>query len=147
MVTTEKGIATQKFLYIVHSFKMFKSKTELEKQIEKDIKMCFEVEETPIFGTRKREGYNNVMYKDQFGVYHLVLAAEITEAGRYYNATTIEFLKSKIANAECKNTLNLVEAFQKFCNENLPKMIGQKIELASKMRKALWRKRKRYQNR
>ena len=55
MVTTEKGIATQKYLYIVNNFKMFESKTDVEKQIEKDIKMCFEVEETPIFGTGKRE--------------------------------------------------------------------------------------------
>ena len=61
------------------------------------------------------------MYKDQVGVCHLVLAAENTDAKRDYNTTTIEFLKSKIANAECKNTLNLVDTFQKFCNENLPK--------------------------
>jgi len=126
----KKGVTNQKYLYVVHNFKMLTSKEDVEKQIEKDIKMCFEVEKTPIFSTGKTEGCNSDMYIDQFGVCHLVLAKENTEAGNYYNTTTIEFLKSRIKNTECKSTLNLVDSFQKFCNTHLEKMIGQKIELA-----------------
>jgi flagellar hook protein FlgE len=75
------------------------------------------------------EGCNTNMYRDQFGVCHLVLAKENTEAGDYYNPSTIGFLKNKIKTSECKNTLNLVDSFQKFCNNHLEKMIGQKIQL------------------
>ncbi len=35
---------TQKCLYIIHNFKMLKSIEDVEKQIEKDIVNCFEVE-------------------------------------------------------------------------------------------------------
>jgi hypothetical protein len=127
--TKKKGVAVHKYLYIVHNFKMLGKVEDVERQIEKDIKMCFEVEETPIFSTEKVEGCNNVMYRDQFGVCHLILATENSAAGNYYNKTTIGFLKSRIRNTESKNNLNLVESFQKFCNSHLHKMLGQPIEL------------------
>ena len=126
---SKKGAASQKYLYIVHNFKMHSKREAVEKQIEKDIQMCFEVEETPIFAADKEEGCNNFMYRDQFGVCHLVLAAQGSEAGEYYNTTTIKYLKSRINNTDIKATLNLVESFKTFCNANLPKMIGQEIEL------------------
>lgn len=126
---SKKGITTHKYLYVVHNFKMLSRIEDVEEQIEKDIKMCFDVEESPIFVSNRMENCNNVMYRDQFGVSHLVLATENSEAGKYYNTSTIEFLKSKIRNNDTKSTLNLVESFQKFCNIHLPIMVGQEIEL------------------
>jgi len=127
--TKKKGLTTHKYLYIVHNFKMLGNVDDVKRQIEKDIKLCFEVDETPIFATGRTEGCNNIMYRDQFGVCHLILATENSAAGKYYNTTTIEFLKSRIRNTDSKNTLNLVESFEKFCNNNLHRMLGQQIEL------------------
>jgi len=109
---------------------MLTSKADVQKQIDKDIKNCFQVEDTSIFNSLEEiQGCNPTMYKDQFGVCHLVLAKENSEAGNYYNTTTIKFLKDKIRLNESKNTLNLIDSFQKFCNTHLEKMIGQKIKL------------------
>jgi HSP20 family molecular chaperone IbpA len=65
------------------------------------------------------------MFKDQFGVGHLILAAQGSNAGKYYNPSTFGFFRDKIRVMENRTSANVKDLFLKFCNKNLPKMLKQ----------------------
>lgn len=125
----------QKQLYIVHNFKMLSKIKDVRNQIHRDINLCFEVQESSMFNfddglsPEEREKYNNLLFRDQFSIVHLALAANGTEAGDYYNTRTLEFLKSKIRVTDCKAPFDMCNNFLKFCNEHLKKMLSRPITL------------------
>ena len=65
------------------------------------------------------------MFKDQFGVGHLILAAHGSEAGKHYNPSTFRFFKSKLEVMDDRTSANVKELFLDFCNKNISKMLKQ----------------------
>ena len=75
------------------------------------------------------DGTFNRLYLDKAGVTHLIIAAENSEAGEYFNPGAINFLLSKLEILERKENLNLYERFAAFCQEELSKHTGAKLGL------------------
>ena len=75
------------------------------------------------------ETTNQYLYKDQFNVSHLILAAEGSPAGYYYNESTIQYLLSKMRIMESRKEFNVCDSFMISANEILPKLIGNDIRI------------------
>ena len=122
-----KNSYRETYLYIVHNYKMLREIDQVKNQIEKDLENSFETTECPLFTSKqeKFEGRNSTMFKDQFGVGHLILAAHGSEAGKHYNRSTVGFFKSKFKVMESRTSANVKKLFLDFCNKNIPKMLKQ----------------------
>ena len=123
-----KTVHTERlYLYVVHNYRILKEIDEVRKQIEKDLKKNFNAIECSLFtsGEEKYKTCNSTMFKDQFGVGHLILAAHGSEAGEHYNPSTFGFFKEKLRVMESRTSANVKKLFLDFCNKNIPKMLKQ----------------------
>ena len=121
-----KASNRETYLYIVHNYKMLTEIDEVKAQIQRDIFESFkDVKETPLTNESIFPGCNQFMYQDQFGIPHLILAAKGSPAGKYYNYSTINFLKNKVLYIENRTSANVKELFLKFCDKNLPVILKQ----------------------
>ncbi len=50
-----QGAYREKYLYVVHNYKMLTEIEQVEKQIERDLKNSFDVTETPLFSSAKQK--------------------------------------------------------------------------------------------
>ena len=114
-------------LYIVHNYKMLSEIEDVKVQIQRDLKDSFIVEEVPLFNItdEKSKGCNQMMYQDQFGISHLILAGKGTNAGKYYNTSTFRFLKEKINLIENRTSADVKRLFLDFCNKNIHSILKQ----------------------
>lgn len=118
-------------LIVVHNFKNQSTIEQVTNQIKKDLAKSFRIEETPMFSESRSEfkDLNQTMYQDQFGIMHLILACEGTEAGTYFNRTTFAYLKNKMSTMVQRTQIDIPKAFVDFCNKNLPSILKQDIKL------------------
>ena len=123
--------ARETTLLVVHNFKNHTMIDEVKAQIKKDLSKSFKIEELPMFseGRDDFKELNNMIYRDQFGIIHLILAAEGSEAGSYYNKPTFAYLKSKLSTMSQRTATDIAKHFLEFCNKNLPSILKQDIKL------------------
>ena len=98
-----------KFNIIIHNLKTFRKKIEVEEYIESYLLKSVSFKLVKYFyftineNEKKNENYNNIYYKQIFEegkknmkIIHLIMANENSEAGSYYNESTINFIRKII---------------------------------------------------
>lgn len=118
-------------LYIIHNYKNIAEIDQVKQQMEKDLMKSFKVETIPMFSQEKPEfkDLNNLIYFDQFGITHLILAQDGSVAGNYFNQTTFAYLKEKLNTMSQRTQVDVGRFFLDFCNRNLPNLLKQDIKL------------------
>lgn len=118
-------------MIIVHNFRNLTEKKQVKAQIKKDLSKSFKFEKAQLFAEIRPEfkGLNRYMYKDQFGVAHLILARNGSEAGHYYNRVAFEFIRTKVLTMTRRCEADILRNFLNFANTNLPKILKQDIRL------------------
>lgn len=132
--TNTSKIALQaKQLIIIHNMWWIHRKEEVIDQIKDNLMLTYNLMPEPLFNDKHEElmneDCNKYLWKDEFGYTHLILAAENSEAGRYYNRAAITFLLSKVKVSELKEPLNFYERFAEFCSKQLQQLVSTDIEL------------------
>ena len=114
-------------LYVVHNYKNLTSKEQVEEQIQKDIFKSFDISEESLFacdnGNPQLKDCNQIMYRDQFGVDHLVLACNNTPAGDHYNPSTFARIKEALMTMDNRTIVNIPKTFFEFCKEAIPRIL------------------------
>ena len=113
---------------IVHNFDWIKRIDDVKHQIDSTLKKTFKLEEQPLFNSPEELkdeviNVNKNLFKDEFGTTHLIMAAQDSEAGKYYNPGPLKFILLKLNTLENKKALSFCESFAQFCTEELNKLI------------------------
>ena len=129
-------IFANKRVFIVHNLKETEFLEDAKRIIESDILECFKVVGKQIYVDKPNTTKNNIVYlevfdestPDQRPVEHLIIAHEGSEAGRFYNQTTIEYIRNAISHSPHNGTFNLVESFMNHINSNLQRFLHPRDE-------------------
>jgi hypothetical protein len=146
-----KEISKRKNLFIVHNLMFLESKENVENYIKDTIEqsLFFKLEKQIMInlGNKDKEKDNELRYiyveeigddekKKKNHIIHLILAREGTEAGNYYNKTTIDFLRDNIIAIPKQSKFDVIEKFKKFLCVNasqyfdVPNMSENQLERA-----------------
>ena len=124
-----KEFSKRKDLFIVHNLMFLESKENVENYIKDTIEqsLFFKLEKQIMInlGNKDKEKDNELRYiyveeigddekKKKNHIIHLILAREGTEAGNYYNKTTIDFLRDNIIAIPKQSKFDVIEKFKKF---------------------------------
>ena len=123
-----KVIYKEEKLFIIHNLMFFESKEQVEDYIKDTIEssLFFKLEKQSIINFGKKEkkdekdDENRYIYIEEIDdekknyIIHLIMAREGTEAGNYYNKTTIDYLRDNIIFIPKQSTFDVIEKFKKF---------------------------------
>ena len=121
-----KNECENKTLYIIHNLMYFEKKEEVENYMKKIIEesLFFNIEkrEMIILMKEKELNENTVFYAETIKennnenkyIIHLFMGKEGSEAGNYYNQSTIKFIKENIASSPLMNNFDLIKKFSLF---------------------------------
>lgn len=117
-------------LIVVHNLHWIKTISQAEKEIH-ILKASSFVEEQPLYNDMSKVSHskNKCLWKDKFGLTHLIMASDHSEAGDFYNLSTIEFLLGKINVMENKECVQLAKSYAEFCNQKLTSLLGENVEV------------------
>ena len=148
-----KEFSKRKDLFIVHNLMFLESKDQVENYIKDTIEasLFFKLEKQTMInlGNKKNENEKDdelrYIYVEEIGddekkkknnIIHLILAREGTEAGKYYNTTTIDYLRNNIISVTKQSKFDVIEKFKKFLCVNasqyfdVPNMSENQLERA-----------------
>ena len=113
-----------KKIYIVHNLKTFIEKDQVEDYIKDTLlqSLTFDLEEEKYCNLSKgktKEDHNQLYYKQKLKdddkiIIHLIMANEYSEAGKYYNKFTIEYLNTELKQVKEKKSFDIVENLKDF---------------------------------
>ena len=148
-----KELSKRKNLFIIHNLMFLEKKDQVENYIKDTIEaaLFFKLEKQTMInlGNKKKENEKDnelrYIYVEEIGddekkkknhIIHLILAREGTEAGNYYNETTIDFLRDNIIAIPKQSKFDVIEKFKKFLCVNasqyfdVPNMSENQLERA-----------------
>ena len=129
-----KEFSKRKNLFIVHNLMFLESKDQVEEYIKDTIEasLFFKLEKQTMInlGNKEKEKGDELKYfyveeigddekKKKNHIIHLILAREETEAGNYYNKTTIDYLRDNIIAIPKQSKFDVIEKFKKFLCVNI----------------------------
>jgi len=113
---------SDKRLLVVHNLYHCRYKWEVEGKIKKLIKGSFHLSENLYtFETN----YNSIFYEEcneKFRTVHVILAKHGSEAGKYYNESTLKYLQNEMSSAR-QTTVDIVTEFKNFLKKTLPSYV------------------------
>ena len=104
------------FVIILHNFFNLNTREIVEHYIDKDILRGFHTV-TEKFLDNKYE--NRIFLTENSNVVHAIMANKYSEAGKFYNSSTLLFIKEHITNIVFKANIDLVQAFYCHLNNNI----------------------------
>lgn len=130
-MTKIKQICTKDVIYVVHNLIGFVSKSSVENYIKNILlkSLSYKVEKKYMYVQGKEEFYKNKnieFYLETFEsknlknkklkVVHLILAHEAaeSEAGQYYNESTINYLRQQVIGQTSLNSMDIIEKTKQF---------------------------------
>ena len=145
-----KEISKRKNLFIVHNLMFLEKKDQVETYIKDTIEasLFFKLEKQTMInlGNKKKEKEKDdelrYIYVEEIddekknNIIHLIMAREGTEAGNYYNKTTIDYLRDSIISVTRQSKFDVIEKFKKFLCVNasqyfdVPNMSDNQLERA-----------------
>ena len=145
-----KEISKRKNLFIVHNLMFLEKKDQVETYIKDTIEasLFFKLEKQIMInlGNKEKEKDNELRYiyveeigddeKKKNHIILLIMAREGTEAGNYYNKTTIDYLRDNIIAIPKQSKFDVIEKFKKFLCVNasqyfdVPNMSENQLERA-----------------
>ena len=119
-------------LYIIHNLKTYTSVKQVEDYINNILlkSVTFKLEKKEAITTKKESKTGAVYYEKncQPQIYHLLFANEGSEAGRYYNRYTLDFLENTYQNITDLKPFDVIDTVKKRFKEISPEIIEQKEE-------------------
>ena len=122
-----KEFSKRKNLFIVHNLMFLEKKDQVETYIKDIIEasLFFKLEKQTIInlGNKEKDDELKYFYVEEIGddekkkknhIIHLILAREGTEAGDYYNTTTIDFLRDHIIAIPKQSKFDVIKKFKNF---------------------------------
>ena len=124
-----KEFSKRKDLFIVHNLMFLEKKEQVKTYIKDTIEasLFFKLEKQTMInlGNKDKEKDDELRYfyveelgdeekKKKNHIIHLILAREGTEAGNYYNETTIDYLRDNIIAIPKQSKFDVIEKFKKF---------------------------------
>ena len=133
---------TYKTIFIIHNLKTFIEKKQVENYIDNILKksITFKLKEDKFFSLDRcksnNSNENQIFYKQELKekeriIIHLITANEESEAGKYYNGTTIEYLKNKLTQVLEKKQFNIIENLKQFLVKISEDIFEQKLNESS----------------
>ena len=120
-------------LIVVHNLKLFKTIQQVEEYVSSIKNKGFRFAAEPLFtieeATQKLSGKFAKLFKDEFGIAHLIIAQSHSKAGDYYNEGPALFLRSKLVIEENKKAWDFTTAFVDFCNKHLSALANSEIRV------------------
>ena len=110
----------KKTIFIIHNLMFIETIKNVETIIENIIKKSItfnKLSKRNIISEnddRKNNYYYLEAIDDKSTIVHLIMAREGTEAGKYYNQSTIDFLKKQIIIETFTKNFDIIESFKKF---------------------------------
>lgn len=135
-----------KTIFIIHNLKTFIEKKQVENYVENILKksLTFKLKEDKYFYIGKDKANdlneNQIFYRQELKqkdkskkkiIIHLITANEESEAGKYYNKTTINYLKNQLTQVIEKKEVNIVENLKQFLVTISEDIFEKKIEYSS----------------
>ena len=124
---------TNKKIYIIHNLKTFIDKEQVENYIKDTLmeSVTFHLEQDQYYdleekAAEKLEKENQIFFKQKLKekeneykennrvIIHLIIANEDSEAGKYYNKSTINYLNQQLRQVKEKKEFNIIENLKDF---------------------------------
>ena len=109
----------KKTIFIIHNLMFIETIKNVETIIENIIKKSItfnkliEIKMINIVDDTKNQNYY-LESKDKINIVHLIMAREGSEAGNYYNNSTIQFLRKQIKSFTNVNSFDIIETFKSY---------------------------------
>ena len=121
-----------KSLYVIHNLKTYTSVKQVEDYINDILlkSVTFKLEKKEAITTKKESKTGAVYYEKNCHpqIYHLLFANEGSEAGKYYNRYTLDFLENTYQNITDLKPFDVIDTVKKRFIEISPEIIEQKEE-------------------
>jgi len=132
-----------KTIFIIHNLKTFIDKNQVENYIKNILKesVTFDLQDEEYFNIEDdiKEGNKkyfkqllNDKYKNDYDknkeIIHLILANENSDAGKYYNRTTINFLKKQLKQIKEKKAFDIIKNIKEFLITFSGEIFNKKLE-------------------
>ena len=124
-----------KKLFIIHNLKTYRTKEQVEKYLNEVLfnSGTFDLQRhediTADTKTIEGEHFTETEEKD-IKVYHLIFAADDSEAGNYYNKYTINFIEKQYSDVYTKTKFDIIEEVKKQFSISSKRYLNKKIELS-----------------
>ena len=127
-----KRAKINKSLYIIHNLKTYTSVKQVEDYINNILlkSVTFDLEKKEAITTKKESKTGAIYYEKNCHpqIYHLLFANEGSEAGKYYNRNTLDFIENIYQNITDLKPFDVIETVKKRFKELSPEIIEQKEE-------------------
>jgi len=124
-----------KKLFIIHNLKTYTKKEQVKKYIDEILLKSgtFELNFHEEVTSKKKEKNEGVHFTENerkyIRVYHLLFAADDSEAGAIYNNYTIDFIEGQYSDVFSKNKFDVIEKIKEKFVDISPKILTKKIEM------------------
>ena len=127
-----KRAKINKSLYIIHNLKTYTSVKQVEDYINNILlkSVTFDLEKKETISTKKESKTGAIYYEKNCHpqIYHLLFANEGSEAGKYYNGNTLDFIENIYQNITDLKPFDVIDTVKKRFREISPEIIEQKEE-------------------
>ena len=127
---------TNKTIFIIHNLKTFIEKDQVKYYINNTLlqSLTFHLEKDKYFEIENEnlEG-NQIFFKQKLKeskriIVHLIIANEESEAGKYYNKTTIKYLKKQLTQVKEKKNFDIIKNLKEFLISFSGEIFNKKLE-------------------
>lgn len=131
---------TNKTIFIIHNLKTFIEKNQVENYINNTLRksLTFDLKQDKYYdsGNEPNLKENQIFFiqklKDkERKVVHLIIANEDSDAGKYYNKSTINYLLIQLSQVKEKKTFNIIKNLKDFLVSFSEEIFNKKIEKSS----------------
>ena len=125
----------KKKIFVIHNLKTYRSIAQVEEYINETLlkSTSFQLEKDFLFSTDKKIdklGYHFIEtnVKD-LNIYHLIFAADGSDAGNFFNKYTLDFIEEQYDNISKKESFDIIKEIKSKISEYSKRYFDQKIEL------------------
>ena len=134
----KKSKKKSKKLYIIHNLQTFTRIEQVEKYITEQLmhsatfqlkkRNLTKINDEEAINGEKKDNENNYFYEEieregeelsnnDFSIYHLIMANDLSESGKYYNKFAINFLRNQMSTCTNLKPFDIIEEIKnKFCS-------------------------------
>ena len=126
----------KKPIFIIHNLKTYRTKEQMESYIKDTLNKSatFKLRTGESITSNRKKVKNGVYFTEEnnsndFSVFHLLFAADGSEAGNYYNDYTIDFIEEKYNNDLNKKKFDVIEEVKSKFVEYSSRYLTEKIDI------------------
>lgn len=130
---------TNKTIFIIHNLKTFIEKSQVEDYINNTLKesLTFQLKQDEYFELNRNPEnnieQNHIFFKQKLKesnriIVHLIIANEDSQAGKYYNISTIKYLKRQLEQVKVKKSFDIIKNIKDFLISFSGEIFEKKLE-------------------